>query len=75
MITYTVGYGPKYAGRGLIRMRATAEPAPRTKRVQPRERSDREFLAGALFLALQILILGLAIALPAGDSALRGPLG
>jgi len=64
MISYTVGYGPKYAGR-FIRMRVTSAANPLRRAgacpPPPARQRDTEWLAGTLFVLLQALILGLAI--------------
>ena len=66
MISYTVGYGPKYSGQSFLRMRVTSPATARhragTCAQPPARHRDTEWLAGTLFVLLQALILGLAIA-------------
>ena len=68
MVSYTVGYGPRYSPgrtfthprpRGLFGERLPIRPSTAP---QPLKKTDRELLAGTLFILLQALILGVAIA-------------
>jgi len=54
-----------------VRLEGGHERRPR----MPAGSGSREFTAALLFVALQFVILALAAALPAGEAALRGPLG
>ena len=65
MISYTVGYGPKYTGRSFVRMRDTSPILPRRRAgacpPPPAPALDHEWLAGMLFIITQALIVGLAV--------------